>query len=148
MEELRTQLPDARIDFARGYDTAGQAAPKRLREDAVALARQAATTVLVIGLREADESEGFDREHIDLPAEQVALVRAVAAVSGRTVVVLLNGGVVSLEGWHDEVDAVIEAWLPGQAGGGAIADVLTGRINPRGTSPKPCRTVSTTPLPS
>jgi beta-glucosidase len=80
----------------------------------------------------ADESEGFDREHIDLPRDQVALIQEVARAARRTVVVLLNGGVVSLEGWHDEVDAVVEAWLPGQAGGGAIADVLAGRVNPSG----------------
>lgn len=55
-----------------------------------------------------------------------------AAVAPRTAVVLLNGGVVSLEDWHDDVDAVIEAWLPGQAGGGAVADVLTGRVTPSG----------------
>ncbi|WP_416983798.1 glycoside hydrolase family 3 C-terminal domain-containing protein [Streptomyces sp. T028] len=132
LSELRAQLPDAEIDFARGYDTTRQADAVELREAAVALAAQADTAVLVIGLREADESEGFDREHIELPGEQVELVRAVAAVARRTVVVVLNGGVVTLEGWHDEVDAIVEAWLPGQAGGGAIADVLTGRVNPSG----------------
>ncbi|MEH0628482.1 glycoside hydrolase family 3 C-terminal domain-containing protein [Streptomyces stelliscabiei] len=132
LEELRVLLPEAQVDFARGYDTTGSADAGGLREEAVALAGQAATAVLVIGLREADESEGFDREHIQLPADQVKLVRSVAQVARRTVVVLLNGGVVSLEGWHDDVDAVVEAWLPGQAGGGAIADVLTGRVDPSG----------------
>ncbi|MET7896570.1 beta-glucosidase family protein [Streptomyces mirabilis] len=132
LDELRTQLPDAEVDFAQGYDIDGQADATALREEAVALAGRADTAVLVIGLRESDESEGFDREHIDLPYDQVELVRGVAGAARRTVVVLLNGGVVSLEGWHDEVDAVVEAWLPGQAGGGAIADVLTGRVNPSG----------------
>ncbi|MFF3371995.1 glycoside hydrolase family 3 C-terminal domain-containing protein [Streptomyces sp. NPDC002680] len=132
LEELRALLPQARVDFAQGYDTKGHADAGQLREEAVALAGRADSAVLVIGLREADESEGFDREHIQLPPDQVELVRAVAQVSRRTVVVLLNGGVVSLEGWHDEVDAVVEAWLPGQAGGGAIADVLAGRVNPSG----------------
>ena len=53
-------------------------------------------------------------------------------MSARTVVVLSNGGVVTLEPWHDDVDAIIEGWALGQAGGGAIADVLTGRTNPSG----------------
>ncbi|MGW1030023.1 glycoside hydrolase family 3 C-terminal domain-containing protein [Streptomyces sp. NPDC002577] len=132
LEELRALLPEAQVDFAQGYDTKGNADAGQLREEAVALADRADTAVLLIGLREADESEGFDRDHIQLPSDQVELVRAVAQVARRTVVVLLNGGVVSLEGWHDEVDAVVEAWLPGQAGGGAIADVLTGRVNPSG----------------
>ncbi|CAM5564731.1 glycoside hydrolase family 3 C-terminal domain-containing protein [Streptomyces aurantiogriseus] len=132
LEELRALLPEAGVDFAQGYDTAGSADAAQLREEAVALAGRAETAVLVIGLREADESEGFDHEHIQLPSDQVELVRSVAHVARRTVVVLLNGGVVSLEDWHDDVDAVVEAWLPGQAGGGAIADVLTGRVNPSG----------------
>ncbi|MCL8011240.1 glycoside hydrolase family 3 C-terminal domain-containing protein [Streptomyces sp. AS02] len=132
LKELRALLPEARVDFAQGYDTTGSADAGQLREEAVEIAGRAETAVLVIGLREADESEGFDREHLQLSADQAELVRSVAHVARRTVVVLLNGGVVSLEDWHDEVDTVVEAWLPGQAGGGAIADVLTGRVNPSG----------------
>lgn len=133
LDELRSHLPDAQVDYAQGYETSGQATDtSALREEAVALALHAETAVLVVGLRETDESEGFDREHLHLPQDQVDLIRAVAGVASRTVVVLLNGGVVSLEGWHDDVDAIVEAWLPGQAGGGAIADVLTGKVNPSG----------------
>ena len=132
LAELRAVLTDARIDFAVGYDISGQADASALRDEAVALAAKADTAVLFVGLREADESEGFDREHLDLPADQVELIRAVARIAPRTVVVLFNGGVVSLEGWHGEVDAILEAWLPGQAGAGAVADVLSGRVNPSG----------------
>ncbi|WP_460072703.1 glycoside hydrolase family 3 C-terminal domain-containing protein [Streptomyces sp. YKOK-I1] len=132
LRQLRAQLPDAHVDFAPGYDITGQADTAQLRAKAVAVAAQADTAVLVVGLREADESEGFDREHLQLPDDQVELIHTVARAARRTVVVLLNGGVVSLESWHDEVDAIVEAWLPGQAGGGAIADVLTGRVNPSG----------------
>lgn len=132
VDELRALLPGAQVDFAQGYHTTGRSDAARLHEEAVALAARADTAVLVVGLREADESEGYDREHRLLPRDQVELVRAVARAARRTVVVLLNGGVVTVEGWHDEVDAVVEAWLPGQAGGGAVADVLTGRANPSG----------------
>ncbi|WP_086797328.1 glycoside hydrolase family 3 C-terminal domain-containing protein [Streptomyces caniscabiei] len=132
VDELRALLPGVQVDFAQGYDTTGHSDAAQLREEAVALAAQADTAVLVIGLREADESEGYDREHLLLPQEHVELVHAVTRAARRTAVVLLNGGTVSLEGWHDEVDAVVEAWLPGQAAGGAIADVLTGRVNPSG----------------
>ncbi|MBG0822517.1 glycoside hydrolase family 3 C-terminal domain-containing protein [Planomonospora sp. ID91781] len=88
--------------------------------------------IVFAGLADADESEGYDRTAIELPGEQVELIRATAAAARRTVVVLSNGGVVSLEGWHDDVDAVLEGWLLGQAGGGAVADLLFGVTGPSG----------------
>jgi beta-glucosidase len=86
--------------------------------------------MVFVGLRE--ETEGSDREHLDLPADQVELIRAIAAVAPRAVVVLSAGGVVSLEGWHDDVDAIVAGWLLGQASGGALADVLSGTVIPSG----------------
>ena len=77
------------------------------------------------------ESEGYDRDDIDLPAEQLALVDAVTAANPNVVVVLSNGGVVTLP-FASTVPAILEAWLLGQAGGGATADVLFGRVNPSG----------------
>lgn len=94
--------------------------------------RKADVAIVFAGLSEGDESEGYDREHMNLPTAQVEMIRATAAVAARTVVVLSNGGVVSLEGWHTEVDAILEGWLLGQAGGGAIADLLFGEVNPSG----------------
>ncbi|MEV1248661.1 glycoside hydrolase family 3 C-terminal domain-containing protein [Nonomuraea sp. NPDC050022] len=97
--------------------------------------------IVFAGLADVNESEGYDRASIDLPAEQVDLIRATAAAARRTVVVLSNGGLVSLEGWRDEVDAVLECWLLGQAGGGAIADLLFGITAPSGRlSRNGCRT--------
>ncbi|ANN18309.1 glycosyl hydrolase [Amycolatopsis orientalis] len=103
-----------------------------LADSAVEIAREADVAVVFAGLGETDESEGFDRETLDLPAAQVDLIKAVAAASRRTVVVLSHGGVVSLEGWHDDVDAVLDGWLLGQAGGSTIADLLFGITNPSG----------------
>lgn len=103
-----------------------------LADNAVEIAREADVAVVFTGLGEKDESEGFDRDTIELPAAQVELVKAVAAASRRTVVVLSHGGVVSLEGWHDDVDAVLDGWLLGQAGGSALADLLFGVTNPSG----------------
>ena len=133
LEEIRTL--GHTVTYAAGFsgsEAQGDEAQdaQRLREEAVAIARQADTAVVFVGLR--GETEGIDREHIDLPADQVDLVRAVAAVAPRTVVVLSSGGVVSLEGWHDDVDAIVAGWLLGQAGGGALADVLSGAVNPSG----------------
>ncbi|KFU77749.1 beta-glucosidase [Amycolatopsis lurida NRRL 2430] len=103
-----------------------------LADNAIEIAREADVAVVFAGLGEKDESEGFDRDTIDLPAAQVELLKAVAAASRRTVVVLSHGGVVSLEGWHDDVDAILDGWLLGQAGGSALADLLFGVTNPSG----------------
>ncbi|PRX99765.1 glycoside hydrolase family 3 C-terminal domain-containing protein [Allonocardiopsis opalescens] len=118
------------VDYAPGFHRDGSGDAARLRADAVQAASGADVAVVFAGI--VRESEGFDREHIDLPAGQVELIRAVAAAAERTVVVLSNGGVVSLEGWHDEVDAILEGWLLGQAGGAALADLLYGAVNPSG----------------
>ncbi|WP_405876564.1 beta-glucosidase [Streptomyces sp. NBC_00005] len=118
------------ITYAAGFTSDGTRDPEALREEAVRVAGEAETAVLFLGLR--GETEGTDREQLDLPVDQLELVRAVAAAAPRTVVVLSTGGVVSLEGWHDDVDAIVAGWLLGQAGGGALADVLFGVVNPSG----------------
>ncbi|WP_210479590.1 glycoside hydrolase family 3 C-terminal domain-containing protein [Naasia sp. SYSU D00948] len=121
-----------RIEYAPGFAIDGSGDADQLRAAGVQVAGSADVTVIFAGLGEKEESEGFDRVTLDLPAAQVELIRAVAAVAPKTVVVLSNGGVVSLEGWHDEVDAILEGFLLGQAGGSAIADLLFGVANPSG----------------
>ena len=118
------------VEFASGYRHSGP--DQALHDEAVALAERAETVLLFVGLPEGDESEGYDRTDLDLPEQQVALIQAVTAVNSRVVVVLTNGGVVSLEPWHDSAAAILETWLLGQAGGGAIADVVFGAVNPSG----------------
>ena len=103
-----------------------------LREAAVAAARATDIAVIFAGNPEEEESEGFDRRRLELPPAQVQLIKAVAAAAPRTVVVLANGGVVSLEEWHDDVDAILEGFLLGQGGGKAITDLLFGDISPSG----------------
>lgn len=122
----------APIEFAPGYSFDKTGDPETLRAEAVEVARRSDVVLLFVGLPARDESEGFDRSTLDLPAAQVRLIQAVAAANPRTVVVLTNGGVVSLEPWHDSVPAILEAWLLGQAGGSALADVLFGQVSPSG----------------
>ncbi|MGB3730409.1 glycoside hydrolase family 3 C-terminal domain-containing protein [Microbacterium sp.] len=117
-----------RVGFAPGFAFDGSDADA-LRAEAVALASGSDVAVVFLGLTDAEESEGFDREHIDLPAGQVELLDAVLAVNPRTVVVLSHGAVVALP-FADRVPAIVEAWLLGQAGGSATVDVLTGAVNP------------------
>lgn len=124
---------DVTVDFAAGFGVDDPAADDAaLLEEAVAKAGFAHATVLFLGLPPSYESEGYDRTHIDLPANQLAVLDAVAAVANRLVVVLANGSVVAVDGWQDAAHAVVEGWLGGQAGGGAIADVLLGEVNPSG----------------
>jgi beta-glucosidase len=121
------------VAFAPGYVLEG--APDAGSDpvaDAVAAASAADVAVVFLGLPDADESEGFDREDIELPAGQLALLDAVVAANPRTVVVLANGGVVRVAGFADRVPALLEGWLLGQAGGSAVADVLYGAVNPSG----------------
>ena len=105
---------------------------RALLDDAVETARTAHTVVLFLGLPAADESEGYDRQHMDLPVNQLAVLRAVAAVNPRVVVVLANGSAVTVAGWEQDAPAILEAWLGGQAAGGAVADLLFGARNPSG----------------
>lgn len=133
IDELRRALGDEHVAYAAGCakGATGEAAEALLAE-ARDTAASADVAVVFAGLYEEDQSEGFDREHLDLPAAHVALIEAVAEVSARTVVVLSNGGVVTLEPWHDRVDAIVEGWALGQAVGSALADVLTGAVIPSG----------------
>ncbi|MFJ2551169.1 glycoside hydrolase family 3 C-terminal domain-containing protein [Microbacterium sp. NPDC087591] len=136
LDELRAVGGD-NVTYAAGFAVAGGAVAASgrsaddLREEAVAVAAAADVAVVMLGLPAAEESEGFDRDHIDLPADQLALLDAVIAANPRTVVVLSNGGVVALP-FADRVPAIVETWLLGQAGGGAVADVLYGEVNPSG----------------
>jgi beta-glucosidase len=122
----------APVEFAPGYSFDKRVDPAPLIAEAVAVARRSEVVLLFVGLPSGDESEGYDRTHLELPAAQGRLIREVVAANPRTVVVLTNGGVVSLEPWHDSVPAIVEAWLLGQAGGSAVADVLFGRVGPSG----------------
>lgn len=136
LDELRV-VGGENVSYAAGFAVEGGAVAaagrtaEELRAEAVGVARTADVAVLFLGLPAAEESEGFDRDHIDLPAEQLAVLDAVLEVNPRVVVVLSNGGVVALP-FADRVPAIIESWLLGQAGGGAVADVLYGAVNPSG----------------
>ncbi|MFI0979189.1 beta-glucosidase [Streptomyces sp. NPDC021093] len=102
--------------------------------EAVEAARTAAAAVVVVATTDRVESEGFDRRDLELPGRQNDLVRAVAAVNPRTVVVVNSGSPVEMP-WREEVAAVLLTWFPGQEGGAALADVLLGAEEPGGRLP-------------
>jgi beta-glucosidase len=126
------EFTDGAVAYAPGYNLEGGGDEAALLDAAVGIAADADVALIFAGLSESDESEGFDRTSTELPGSQVALIRAVAAVAPRTVVVLSNGGVVTVEEWHADVAAILEGFLLGQASGGALADLLFGKVNPSG----------------
>ena len=131
---LEAQGEDARglvvTGYARGYDRHGGTSDALIAE-AVALAEHADVALVYVGLDELAESEGLDRPHMRLPDGQDRLIEAVAAANPRTVVVLTGGASVEMP-WANSVPALVNGYLGGQGGAGAMLDVLTGAVNPLG----------------
>jgi beta-glucosidase len=133
LDQLRLALgADVEVVYAPGFDLDSDAPDTALVQAAARAAASADVVVLFVGLPATAESEGFDRTHLDLPPNQLAVIEAVAAANPRVAVVLANGSVVRLQPWQHRVGAVLECWLGGQAAGGAVADLLVGRQNPGG----------------
>lgn len=130
---LPGDLPMKAVVFALAH-----AEPQRdsdeLIAEAVEAARNADTAVVMVATTDQVESEGFDRTDLGLPGRQDELVRAVAAANPNTVVVVNSGSPVELP-WREDVAAVLLSWFPGQEGGAALADVLTGTHEPGGRLP-------------
>ena len=118
------------IGYQQGFDRHGKP-DAALQKSACELATQADTVILCMGLDEIAESEGLDRSNLRLAQNQVDLLQAVAAVNPKIVVVLYSGSVVETP-WLDNCQALLYAALGGQAGADAVADALTGKVNPCG----------------
>jgi beta-glucosidase len=131
--DVPEDLPMQAVSFTLAHQEP-QRDPEELIAEAVAAARAADTAVVVVATTERVESEGFDRTDLVLPGRQDDLVHAVAAANPNTVVVVNSGSPVELP-WRDEVAAVLLSWFPGQEGGAALADVLTGTHEPGGRLP-------------
>jgi beta-glucosidase len=130
-QELQSRAGNAELAYAEGYP-GDDSFRQDLIDQAVGLAQSADVALLYIALPATKESEGYDRTDLDLSVQQVALIQAVAKAQPKTVVVLSNGAPVTMSAWIDAVPAVLEGWMMGQAGGGALADILFGRVNPCG----------------
>ena len=120
-----------RVEYAAGYREESDASDEALLTEACEIASGMDAALLYIGLPDRYESEGFDREKLNLPLSQIELVRRVRAVN-KNVVVLLAGGSVIDMGWEANAAAILMFHLSGQAFGGAAADLVTGKVCPSG----------------
>jgi beta-glucosidase len=116
------------------YVSLGIRTPKGTIAEAAELAASCDAAVVVIGAASITEGEGYDRDDLELPGDQNALVEAVLAANPRTVVVLVTGAAYALP-WIDHTPAVLEAWLGGEAGPDAVARIILGEAEPSGRLP-------------
>ncbi len=119
------------VGYSKGFGVSDLQPDEALVADVMLKAKKHDIIVVFAGLPESVESEGFDRADMKLPECQNALISRLAATDKRVIVVLNNGSPVEMP-WADDVDAILEAYLPGEAAGEAEAAVLFGEYNPSG----------------
>ncbi len=130
LEEMR-KTGGSNVFYAKGFEVNAETLSKELLEEAIALASGVDKLVICAGLPEAYETEGMDRTHLDLPGAQRELIEILAEYNKNLIVTLSNGAPVTMP-FEKKAQAIIEGYLLGQAGGGALADVLYGKVNPSG----------------
>lgn len=130
-DEMTKLVGIENITYAAGYTKKGDAADENLIAEAVQVASDADVVVICAGLTDLYETEGLDRTHMKMPPGHDALIEKLAAAHEKVVVVLSNGSPVEMP-WVSDVPAILEGYLGGQAGAGAIADILYGIVNPSG----------------
>lgn len=118
------------VGFERGFKRYGKP-NKGLIKKAVKLAQKADTILLYLGLDEVTETEGMDRENMLLPQNQIDLLNELKKLGKKIVLVLSCGSAIAMD-FADQADAVVHSYLGGQAGAGAVLNVLTGKVNPSG----------------
>ena len=119
------------VHYTPGYSSEAEAEEnENLREKALREAENKDYVIIYAGLPDKVEAEGYDRKDMQLPQEQNQLIKELAKVNPNIIVVLNNGAPVDIRQWLDNVSAVIEAGLPGQAGALALAEIITGEVNP------------------
>ena len=118
------------VGMARGYKRDGEV-DTVLEKEAVDLAQSVDVVLYCFGLDELSESEGVDRTHMRIPQNQITLLEAMARVNENIVGILSAGAVVEMP-WHTSLKALLHGYLYGQAGAGAMLDIISGKVNPSG----------------
>jgi beta-glucosidase len=130
-DEMLKLVGEEKLRYAPGYDAKGDQPDEALIAEAIEISKGADVVIVCAGLPDLYETEGLDRKHMHMPSGHDTLIQQLAAVHDRVVVVLSNGSPLEMP-WVDDVQAVLEGYLGGQAGAGGIADILLGRVNPGG----------------
>jgi beta-glucosidase len=130
-DELTKLIGAENLEYAPGYTERGDHPDEALIQEAVEAAQSADVVVICAGLTDYHEVEGLDREHMKMPAGHDALIQRLTQVHEKIIVVLSNGSPVEMP-WANDVCAILEGYLGGQAGAGAIAEILVGCVNPSG----------------
>jgi len=131
LDEIQKYTGETEVEYAEGYQLDSDEIDEQLLLEAKELAVQTDAAVIFAGLPDRYESEGYDRPHLRIPANHQRLIEEIAKVQQNIIVVLSNGAPVEMP-WLKEVKGLLEAYLGGQAFGGAVADVLFGKVNPSG----------------
>ena len=122
---------DAQVTYAEGFPADKDLYDDALAAEAIKAAAAADKVVIFAGLPDSFESEGYDRSHMRLPECQNRLIAEILKVQPNTVIVLHNGSPVEMP-WLNNIKGLLEAYLGGQAGGTAVANILYGKVNPSG----------------
>ncbi|GKX67227.1 hypothetical protein rsdtw13_24850 [Clostridium sp. TW13] len=130
-EICKTCEEKATVAFASGYNLTDDNINQNIIGEAKELAKQSDITILFAGLPDVYESEGYDRNHMHIPENQIKLINELASVTKNIIVILMNGAPIEMP-WIDKTKGVLEAYLGGQAVGSAIADILFGEVSPSG----------------
>ena len=119
------------FSYSKGFSAKSDEIDEKLEAKALAAAKTADKVVVMAGLPDFYESEGYDRTHLRLPPNQNRLIELLAGVCSNIIVVLSNGAPVEMP-WEPLADGILEGYLGGQASGGAVCDILYGDKNPSG----------------
>ncbi len=119
------------VTYAQGYNVKTATVDQRMIDEAVNVAKDCDFAIIFAGLTDIFESEGFDRKHMKMPDNHNVLIEEISKVNPNVIVVLSNGSPVEMP-WLNQAKGVLEGYLGGQAGAGAIADILFGDVNPSG----------------
>ncbi|MEW9052879.1 MAG: glycoside hydrolase family 3 C-terminal domain-containing protein [Neobacillus sp.] len=132
LEEFKTVAgKESNVLFAQGYRLDNDDVAEDLVNEAIEVSKVADKVVIFVGLPDRYESEAYDRQHLQLPKNQVYLIEALAEVNRNIVMVLSNGAPIEMP-WLNKVKGLLEAYLGGQAVGGAVVDLLYGDVSPSG----------------
>lgn len=133
IESVAERIAEVKLELAginAGYERTG-GINEAVKKEALALAKTADVVIYCFGLDELSESEGMDRSHMRIPENQIELLQAIAGVNPNIVGVLSGGAAIEMP-WENCLKAILHSYLSGQAGAGAVVDILTGQVNPSG----------------